>query len=207
MMNQNPIAIDIVLLPVGLLQSEAITTNKEIDTTQQIPLNLTDCLPHITLAMAAVAFHDLEKVYEQVNEVIVNTYPQEITVSGIYNVKLPDGRNVFGLDIHKNDDLFQLHCKVAEILEPFRQTATIDSLDPVRKINKVTLAFINQFYSKSSYDSYHPHITLGFGKLDNLKQIKTLNSTIFELSICQLANYCTCSKVLKSFPFKSTINN
>ena len=198
---QEFIAIDVVLLPDYQMTKEAILLNKRWDGSDKMPLNKTNCLPHITLGMGAIARQQLPKVAEKLQTLTTTLPPFSMTVSGIYQIELPNGSTVFGLDYERTDYLQQLHHDTMEIVMPFLVPPTPNSIDPIRGLDPITLATIADFPKKGSGEQYRPHLTLGFGQLPSLTTI-TLNSTIEGLFICQLANYCTCASLLKSFPFK-----
>ncbi|MGB0525138.1 MAG: hypothetical protein ACPGJS_19345 [Flammeovirgaceae bacterium] len=195
-------AIDIVLLPKQQLMQEVIALNQQIDQSGALPLNQENCIPHISMAMGAVKSEDLPVIYAQVEKLTAAINSLAIEVSGIYSMMLNDGRSSFGLDLAKQASLINLHTKLMEIISPFLVAATVDSIDPIRGLDQVTLDYIDGFVSTSSYQHFRPHITVGFGVLHELTNI-TLNSTIEGVFICQLANYCTCARILKSFPFIS----
>lgn len=196
------IAIDLVLLPNKELLNDCLYLNQKYDLQQKLPLNLTNCLPHVTLAMGTIKSVSLNKIAKSLKQLAAETSVFDITISGIYQIDLPDGEQVFGLDLQKDSQALQrLHQESLSIIKPYAVAPTLMSLDPVWGKDEATLEFIKRFPVNSSHFNYRPHITLGFGSLPFLENI-TLNSTIEGLFICQLGNYCTCTRVVESFPFK-----
>jgi len=196
------IAIDIVLFPHRQLIEEVIGLNQQWDDSGAIPLNIKNCVPHITLAMGVVKHSDLTDIFDQLEEIFAPFKNMQVQVSGIYSFEMADGRKVFGLNFEKSHELEMLHMRSMEILTPFLLPPREDSIDPVRGLDEITLETIASLPQKSSFENYHPHLTIGFGALKTLDNI-TLNNTIEGMFVCQLANYCTCARVLKSFPFKT----
>lgn len=196
------IAIDVVALPNQQLTEELITLNRQIDCEQLIPLNAKNCLPHISLAMGAIKGEDIPKVYQAISLLANAMSPFKFELDDVYTMELTDGRTSVGINLKQTNELLQLHEHLMEIIAPFNQKATSQSISPIRGTNPLTLNYIDSFREEHSYKKYQPHITLGFGKLESLGNI-ALNSTIEDLFICQLANYCTCARILESFPLKT----
>lgn len=204
MMEESPdlIAIDIVILPDQELMDESIRLNQLLGMGNAIPLNMNDCVPHITLAMGAVNQANLPAIYTQLERLVHEIKPFIIEVDCLYETVQDHGASLYGIALKYSRVLQELHGNAITILEPYLEIPTEGSVHYVRGVNASTLSYIGKFSEEESGENYFPHITLGFGGLEN-KEISTLNSTIEGMFIYHLGNYCTCARMLKSFPFKS----
>ena len=66
----------------------------------------------------------------------------------------------------------------------------------VEEISQITFDYIKAFPTKSSFENYVPHITLGADSID--LETGSFEFVSQELALCHLGNYCTCRKVLLS---------
>lgn len=200
---EDDIAIDIVVLPTIEMMEQALALNQRFKyvNAQDFPLNTENCIPHITLGMGAISRRALPLVANKIALLAQQLSSFTVDVSGIYQINLPDRRKIFGLDFEKSNQLKLIHEQVMDGLSPYLVQPSLSGIDPIRSIDEITFDTIANFANQGAYQNYRPHITLGFGELNSLENI-TLNSTIEGLFICQLANYCTCARILKSFPFK-----
>ena len=77
----------------------------------------------------------------------------------------------------------------------FSYDVTPDMLVPDEEIGISTLLWIKSYPEKSSFERFSPHITLGYGKLENYSFPRIIG--VSQLAVCHLGNHCTCRKVLK----------
>jgi hypothetical protein len=57
-----------------------------------------------------------------------------------------------------------------------------------------TLLWIKNYPEKSAFENFFPHITIGYGQVDDSSF--TAEFTASKLALCHLGNHCTCRKVL-----------
>jgi hypothetical protein len=62
--------------------------------------------------------------------------------------------------------------------------------------NETTLLWIKNYPEKSSFKRFNPHITLGYGHIDNVSYPREFTAP--RLALCHLGNHCTCRKILAS---------
>ena len=183
------IVIDVVLLPSVEIMDKAIEINNQL-TDDPIKLNKESCFPHISLCMGVVQEENLSKIKEIINEIGENSSELSLTINKI------GGKNVC-FDIKNNEGLQRLHETIMTKLLPFLSydAKTDLCLFPPPFAEK-TLFWINNYKEKSSFENFHPHITLGISKLKS--EELNINFTTSKLAICHLGNYCTCRKILHS---------
>jgi hypothetical protein len=63
-----------------------------------------------------------------------------------------------------------------------------------------TLLWIKNYPQKSAFENFFPHITIGYGQLDDSPF--TAEFTASKLALCHLGNHCTCRKVLSAAEFE-----
>ncbi len=64
-----------------------------------------------------------------------------------------------------------------------------------------TLAWIKNYSEKSSFEKFFPHITIGYGEINDYSF--PIKFTASKLALCHLGNHCTCRKILASVKLES----
>jgi hypothetical protein len=59
-----------------------------------------------------------------------------------------------------------------------------------------TLQWIRDYPENSSFENFFPHITIGYGQMENISS--PIEFTASALALCHLGNHCTCRDVLIS---------
>ena len=194
------LAVDIVLVPDTHLFEQALAINAQLvkDHGSEIVLHEQDCLPHISLAMGCIDQEDIPKI-KQLLHYLWKLYPlhEILHTRGILYKTNSHGQTVSSIELVKDADLQKFHEKVMEHLCLFfKHEATSEMFVGKGSIADSTLAWVNTFKEKSAYDHYWPHITLGYGRAQDVVIRKEFY--IDKLMLCQLGNHCTCQKVLVS---------
>ena len=190
----------------------------------EIVLNKDNCLPHVSLAMGCIDERDiasikrlLETIAKESKELIGGLKPTlPLKVTGIrtsinargecfslasfsnrrtsINTK---GEKVSVFEIEKTKDLQSLHEKVMKkVGSYFSFDVSSDMIYGDEEVAETTLLWIKNYPEKVSYENYFPHITIGYGEIENIPfPIKFKAS---RLALCHLGNHCTCRKVLVS---------
>jgi hypothetical protein len=57
-----------------------------------------------------------------------------------------------------------------------------------------TLLWIKNYPEKSAFENFFPHITIGYGQINNLSFAAEFTAS--KLALCHLGNHCTCRKIL-----------
>ena len=196
-------AVDIVLLPTEAIMDKAIEANAKLVEKfgKKIVLNKEDCLPHISLAMGCVDERDIDSI-EKVLETIAEQCPlRDLTVSGIRTAVNSKGEKVSVFEVEKTNELQSLHEKVMEkVLPYFSVDATSDMIYGDEEVAETTLLWIKNYAEKSSFANFSPHITIGYGEINEVGF--PIKLAVSKLALCHLGNHCTCRKVLASISLK-----
>lgn len=197
-------AVDVVILPPDSIMDRAIEWNRMMRKTQRenIVLDKTLCLPHISLAMGCLREEQLKDANALLQSIALQHRELELHVPNIKTVKTASGDNVISFDIDLSPELARLHESIVNAFTPFlTQNATEADLYDLRPINPSSLDWINRFIPQYCFDHFWPHITLGFG--EPAIDFMPYSFQASRLAICHLGNHCTCRKILAEGLLKS----
>ncbi len=91
--------------------------------------------------------------------------------------------------------------EIMDKLTPYLSTdVTGDMIYGDQAVAGSTLLWIKNYREKVSFENFFPHITIGYGQIENLVPPITFASS--ELALCHLGNHCTCREILVSIKFK-----
>lgn len=193
------IAVDVVLLPDEAMTNRTIEINAELVKKfgNEIVLNKESCLPHISLAMGCVEEADIPSVEKVLEAIAKETSLPDLKVVGIRTSGNSKGETVSVFELEKTTQLQSLHEKVMDRLTPFfSSNVTEDMIYGDEDVAETTLLWIKNYRQKSSFENFFPHITIGYGQVENHSPQKTF--AVSKLSLCHLGNHCTCRKILLS---------
>jgi 2'-5' RNA ligase len=196
-------AVDVVLLPNEAMTDKAIEANAELVEKfgAKIVLNKKDCLPHISLAMGCVEEKDIDSVEIILRSIAEKHSPGELTVSGVRTTVNSRGESFSVFEVEKTEELQLLHQEVTEELGPYLSyDVRSDMIYGDEEVSETALLWIANYREKASFDKFFPHITIGYGEVDNFSL--PIKFTASSLALCHLGNHCTCRKVLLSFEVK-----
>ena len=196
------IAVDVVLLPSDEVAEMAIEANKQLleQCPDKIVLDRENCLPHISLAMGCIdqcLIADAERILwaiaeERSSERLINL-GLRVTANRV-------GEKVCVLELKRTETLQSLH---EEVMDRFRshlgRDVTAEMVLSPPAATESTLAWIRDYCDKSSFERFFPHITLGYGQLDDFPFPGRFAAP--RLAICHLGNHCTCRRILASAEF------
>lgn len=197
--NMPKIAIDAVLLPDESMANQAIKLSERQSKkfNDKIILHKEKCLPHISLAMGAIEKSNLPEANKIIKGIASGFRMFKLNADSYHGNKIPSGDTVSEFTIEKTSALQSLH---EMIMTEFKRFLTYDvSIDMVFSpptVEEITLYWIKNYAEKSSFENFRPHITIGFGALDNINT--PIEFTASRLAICHLGNLCTCRKILFS---------
>ena len=193
------ITIDVVLLPDEPMANQAIEVSERQSEkfNDKIVLHKEKCLPHISLAMGAIEESDLPEVDKILLEIASHFRIFKLTADSYHSYKNPSGEIVSEFTVEKTSALQSLHEMIMNKLKPFLSyDVLITMVFSPPTVEEITLYWIKNYAEKLSFEKFQPHITVGFGELDDVNApIAFAAST---LALCHLGNYCTCRKVLFS---------
>ncbi|MHC4438172.1 MAG: hypothetical protein ACYS3S_12495 [Planctomycetota bacterium] len=196
------IAVDVVLLPSQEVTNQAIEANKKLlkQYADRIILDKKSCLPHISLAMGCTDEQDIPDI-EQILHIIAGKYnPGQLNIAGISIAANALGEKVSCFEVNKTERLLSLHEQVMRTTAPYFSydiTAEMVLYGPIT--DKSTLLWIKNYPEKSAFENFFPHITIGYGQLDEFPFTAEFSPS--KLALCHLGNHCTCRKVLAAAEF------
>ncbi len=197
------IAVDVVLLPSREVTSQAIEANKRLlkQNIGRIILDKESCLPHISLAMGCMEKKDITDIEEILHAIAGKYDPGLLNISGISIATNALGEKVSSFEVKKTEKLLSLHEEVMRRTSPyFSYNITGEMVLSPPKADEPTLLWIRNYPGKSAFENFFPHITVGYGQLDEFPF--TAEFTASKLALCHLGNNCTCKKVLAAVKFK-----
>lgn len=192
-------AVDVVLLPTEAMMDRVIEVNRKLieKSDKKIVLNKKNCLPHISLAMGCVDERDIAAI-EKVLQTIAREYSLgDLRVIDIRTTADSAGEKVSVFEVEKTKELQLFHEKAMGKLTPYlRSDVTGDMIYTGAALEDSTLLWIKNYREKSSFGNFFPHITIGYGEIEN--QPFPIKFAASKLALCHLGNHCTCRKVLVS---------
>jgi len=196
------IAVDVVLLPSDEVAARAIEANMELlkQCPDKIVLDRENCLPHISLAMGCIDQRRIADA-ERILRAIAKERSLERLVSlGIRVTTNSAGEKVSVLELKKTPTLQSLHELVMNRLRAYlARHVTAEMVFSPPAAAESTLLWIRDYCEKSSFERFFPHITLGYGQLDDFPF--PARFTAKTLALCHLGNHCTCRRILASVKF------
>lgn len=193
------IAVDVVLLPDEAMTDRTLEVNAELVKRfgDKIVLNKENCLPHISLAMGCLEETDIASVEKVLEEIANETSMPDLKVVGIRTSGNSKGETVSVFELEKTTQLQSLHEKIMDRLAPYLTSdVTEDMMYGSEEVAESTLLWIKNYRQKSSFENFFPHITIGYGQVENHSPPETFTAS--KLALCHLGNHCTCRKILLS---------
>ncbi|HUU16278.1 MAG TPA: hypothetical protein VMW72_03935 [Sedimentisphaerales bacterium] len=198
------IAVDVVLLPSKEMADKAIEANKELlkQCADKIVLDKESCLPHISLAMGCINKRDITDIEAVLQTITKQSSIGRLSVIGIHSGTNSAGEKVSVFQVEKTEALQSLHEEVMRGLAGyFSYDVTADMLFSTTRVSESTLAWIKNYPEKSSFEKFFPHITIGYGEINDYSF--PIEFAVSKLALCHLGNHCTCRKILASAELKS----
>jgi len=196
-------AVDIVLLPDQTMMEKAIEANAELVKRfgRKIVLNKDNCLPHISLTMGCIDERNIGDIKVILEEIAEKRPLGDLRAIGIRVSENSVGEKVSVFEVEKQQELQLLHEDIMLKLAPYLSgDATADMIYADGQVAESTLQWIKEYREKSSFASFLPHITIGYGQINKLSF--PIKFAVLELALCHLGNHCTCRKILASVKLK-----
>ncbi len=190
------IAVDVVLLPNEAMTNKAIETNAELVEKfgSEIVLTKDNCLPHISLAMGCIDETDIPTVAD-VLDTIGKT--NQLTKLKVIGIRTSGDASVF--EVQKTKELQLLHEMVLKEVGPYLTSDVTPDMIYGGQAAESTLQWIKDYPEKSSFERFFPHVTIGYGQMENISS--PIEFTASALALCHLGNHCTCRDILVSIEF------
>ena len=196
------IAVDVALLPSEGMTNQAIKANKELlrQYPDRIILHKESCLPHISLAMGCINEYDIPDIEKILQTIAEKYHPGQLSVLGINIGTNSLGEKVSSFEVKKTERLLFLHEEIMRIMMPyFSHDVTAEMVLSPPIAGESTLLWIKNYPENSAFDNFFPHITVGYGQVDDFSF--TTEFTAPKLALCHMGNHCTCRKVLAAAEF------
>jgi len=198
------IAVDVVLLPSEEMADKAVEANRELlkQCADKIVLDKERCLPHISLAMGCIDEGDIADIEKILQTIAKQCSLGQLSVIGIHSGTNSAGEKVSVFQIEKTETLQSLHEQVMRRLKPyFSYDVSADMVLSPPKASESSLLWIKNYPEKSSFEKFFPHITIGYGEINNFSF--PIKFSVSKLALCHLGNHCTCRKILSSVELKN----
>jgi hypothetical protein len=193
------IAVDVVLLPSDEMTDYAIQVNTELVEKfgKKIVLNKENCLPHISLAMGCIDESDIVHIGKVLKLIASESPLGELIVSDIRTSTNVRGEKISVFEIDKTKELQLLHEKIMKKTSPyFTYDVISEMLYGDEQAAQTSLLWIKNYPEKASFTNFFPHITIGYGEIENGPH--PVKFAASRLALCHLGNHCTCRKILVS---------
>lgn len=210
-------AINILLEPDEATRERARVVNAMLRASLSFGFALDEThQPHVTLLQRYVRRNELEGVFTAVEDALAS---QDVDALRLHALGLasaefgtPPGTTVASLVIKPTPGLLGLQEALVEAVAPFSKsggTATAffaTANEP--EINATTIAYVEEFVPAHSGEHYTPHITVGVGRQDFVRELVASPFADFEFSlsavgIYQLGNLGAARHFLRSWPLPS----
>ena len=191
------IAVDVVLFPSEEVTNQAIEANEQLlgQYTDRIVLDKKSCLPHISLAMGCMDERDIPDIEKNLYIIAGKYNPGELKITGISITANALGEKVSSFEVRKTERLLLLHEQVMRTAAPyFSYDVTVEMVLSPPKAGESTLLWIKNYPEYSAFENFFPHITIGYGQLD--EHPFTAKFSPSKLALCHLGNHCTCREVI-----------
>jgi hypothetical protein len=201
------VAIDILLEPDPTMVKRAVAANAKLreDYPQGYTLG-SEQVPHITLVQRYVKVGDLKAIEAAISAVLAKEDPRtlQLTANG-YAYAPWAGVFITGIAVETKPALSRLQADMVKAVEPFAVSngtvAAFSTSKDLPKVEEAIVDYVKTFVPKSSGDKYNPHVTIGVGREEFVKQLKAEPFPKFAfkpvgVAIYQLGGFGTAQKRL-----------
>jgi hypothetical protein len=121
--------------------------------------------------------------------------PIDFSVSDLRTYTISDGKSISDATVSADNAISQLQITV---MDEFRQLLSHEDVKTSMFYSPPNVADISTYWVEEYYENnlnrFRPHITLGEGRLKQLKKPIYFNTN--RLALCHLGSYCTCRDIL-----------
>ncbi len=196
------IAVDVVLLATEEMADKVIAANKELlkQYADKIVLDKENCLPHISLAMGCIDESNIDEIDKILKTAAKENSLGPLSAVCIHTESNRAGEGVSVIEIEKTEALQSLHEEVMKRLSPYFSYDVMADMVLSSETGESTLDWIKNYPENSSFEKFSPHITIGYGEINNFSF--PIKFSVSKLVLCHLGNHCTCRKILASTNLK-----
>ena len=206
---ENPVtAIDIALEPDATMIQHAEAANARLLKVfpKGFRLDATHH-PHISILQRYVRTADLDKVYAAAGKILADEKVTSWKLKAFKYYYIPwKDIGLGGIVVEPTDDLLRLQQELIDAVAPFTEkTGTAAAFvttpeDP--EINQPTIDYVAAFVPEATGAKFNPHVTIGVGTQDYLKEMLAKPFDVFTFSpasasVYQLGNFGTARKERK----------
>jgi hypothetical protein len=205
------IAIDVLLDPDATMLSKAEATNARLR--ENFPKGYAlDALhaPHVSVLQRHVRARDLDSIYAAVQRVFEteSLTALQLKTTGYYYIPFSEQGMPLGLAgivIEPTQELLRLQQKVIDAVAPFSESggtpAAYITAPENAHVLKQLIDYVDSYVPKRSGKNFNPHVTVGVGREEFLKQLKAEPFDVFTfkadgVAIYQLGDFGTAAKKL-----------
>ena len=194
------IAIDVVLLPETGVAGLAVEINRKLigSDRNEIVLDETTCLPHLSLAMGVIESEQVDVIMETLAKATGDGPTGDLVLTGVVTVLNAKNEPNSMFAVAKTIALQKLHERVMEAVEPYISSdVTARMIYGDEDVAPSTLTWIRDYRQKAAFGAFFPHITIGYGVVQEAITFP-IRFVAPRLALCHLGNHCTCRRVLAS---------
>lgn len=192
-------AVDVVLFPEESVTEKAIEANAKLVERfgREIVLDRAGCLPHISLAMGCIEESDIGRAKGMLEKIVRERRLGELVTAGTAVSTNAAGEKVSAIVVAKTRELQRFHERVMEEFGAvFSYDVRAEMFYPSGEISESSLLWIKSYRERSSFRKYLPHITIGYGELE--EAAGSMRFRAERVAMCHLGNHCTCRKIFVS---------
>jgi len=189
------IAINVLLEPDAATVERARAINARLRANFPAGFALDEAhTPHVTLVQCFVREEDVTRVAGELRTTLgslgkVDWQSRAVALYALTHENL----GLMGIVIAPTPDLVRVQAKAIEALQPFLVAkGTAEAFAPNADgslVNQPTVDYVNGFIATRTGDNYHPHLTVGIGKLDFVEALKAEPFAAFPVSAVAISLY------------------
>jgi 2'-5' RNA ligase len=157
--------------------------------------------PHVTLVQCFVREEHVARVAEALRTMLASVGKVDWQSRAVALYALThENLGLVGIVIRPTPDFVRVQAKAIATLQPFLvATGTAEAFAPNADgslVNQPTVDYVNGFIATRTGENYHPHLTVGIGKLDFVEALKAepfaaFPVTAVSVGLYQLGNFGT----------------
>ena len=184
------LAVDVALLLPRKVAQQVVDWNRCLPDRR---VEIDDCfvVPHISLWMGCVPGNALVEMQKMLMGVLSDESALNLTVSGVAYGEYNGDTTVASLAVDSTPQLMQLHVDICAAFAGLEgRQGHSECFADAGHVDQATVDYVNGYTNRQVRERYWPHITLGFGRLD--QSVAPFSFVADTVALCHLGPYCTC---------------